>query len=78
MILYKYVPFDENSLNIITEHTLKYSAPNNFNEPFDCLANYDRQQLKDYFSNEYHKIGKISLRNLLIGFYQKMPELRKR
>ena len=41
LYLYKYVPFDEGSLCIITENTLKYTHPSEFNDPFDCGPEID-------------------------------------
>lgn len=33
---YKYLPFDEGSLSVIRNSTLKYSSALDFNDPFDC------------------------------------------
>lgn len=38
---YKYLPFDEGSLKVITEGTLKFTCPLEFNDPFDCWPSYD-------------------------------------
>lgn len=35
--LYKYLPFNEGSLCVLTEGTVKFTSPLNFNDPFDCL-----------------------------------------
>lgn len=32
---YKYLPFNENSLKILTEGTIKFTDPETFNDPFD-------------------------------------------
>ncbi|WP_143869918.1 DUF2971 domain-containing protein [Catenovulum sediminis] len=58
MILYKYSPLNEGAKKILTENTLKYTAPDQFNDPFDCLAYYDRDELENYFRQNYHSIGK--------------------
>lgn len=33
---YKYLPFNEGSLKVITEGTIKFTCPLAFNDPFDC------------------------------------------
>lgn len=38
---YKYLPFTEGSLKMITEGTLKFTCPLDFNDPFDCVPGYD-------------------------------------
>jgi len=35
--IYKYVKIDEGSLRIITDFTLKFSSPSEFNDPLDCM-----------------------------------------
>jgi hypothetical protein len=37
MLRYKYVPFTENSLKILTDGTIKFSLPSKVNDPFDCF-----------------------------------------
>lgn len=37
---YKYVPFDEGTLRILTEGTIKYTHPSEFNGPYDCFPTY--------------------------------------
>ncbi|MEE1914724.1 DUF2971 domain-containing protein [Aeromonas caviae] len=49
---YKYLPFNEGSLKVITEGTVKFTCPLEFNDPFDCqpVAYIDKQvRKKDYF-----------------------------
>lgn len=38
--LYKYLDFSEGSLKAISDATLKFTSPKDFNDPFDCLASY--------------------------------------
>ena len=40
IMCYKYIPFDSGSLCILTEGTLKYTNPLEFNDPFDCHPFY--------------------------------------
>ena len=37
---YKYLPFNENSLKILTEGTIKFTNPETFNDPFDSRPPY--------------------------------------
>ncbi|MFR9702207.1 DUF2971 domain-containing protein [Aeromonas sanarellii] len=37
---YKYLPFNEGSLKVITEGTVKFTCPLEFNDPFDCQPVY--------------------------------------
>lgn len=37
---YKYLPFNENSLKILTEGTIKFTNPETFNDPFDTRPPY--------------------------------------
>jgi hypothetical protein len=39
--VYKYLPFDEGSLRVIQEGTMKFTSPLDFNDPFDCRPAYD-------------------------------------
>ena len=43
---YKYLPFDNGSLCVLKEGTIKYSCPLNFNDPFDCFPYYDLNAVK--------------------------------
>ncbi|MBY6191990.1 DUF2971 domain-containing protein [Microbulbifer agarilyticus] len=59
--LYKYLPFDEGSLCVLTDGTLKYTCPLDFNDPFDCRPAYDDQSLNEIDKNKkelIHAIGK--------------------
>ena len=38
---YKYLPFTEGALKTISEGTIKFTCPLEFNDPFDCLPYYD-------------------------------------
>lgn len=50
---YKYLPFNEGSLKVITEGTVKFTCPLDFNDPFDCqpVAYIDKQVRKKNISN---------------------------
>lgn len=42
---YKYLPFNEGSLKTISEGTIKFTCPLEFNDPFDCSPFYDTTNL---------------------------------
>ena len=42
---YKYAPFDAGALKMVTEGTIKFSDPRQFNDPFDCFPIYGTQSL---------------------------------
>lgn len=46
---YKYLPPTEDALKILTEGTLKYTKPMDFNDPFDCNPVYANIDQKKYF-----------------------------
>lgn len=44
---YKYLPFSEDSLKTLSDSTIKYTCPLDFNDPFDCFPYYDTSGLKN-------------------------------
>lgn len=42
---FKYLPFTEGSLKMITEGTLKFTCPLEFNDPFDCMPAYSAESV---------------------------------
>lgn len=42
---YKYLPFTEGALKTISEGTIKFTCPLEFNDPFDCLPYYDTSSI---------------------------------
>lgn len=55
---YKYLPFDEGSLKVITEGTIKFSCPLDFNDPFDCLPCFDMDSIEGLRLSRYSDLGK--------------------
>ena len=47
---YKYLPFDEGSLRIITDGTIKFTPPSELNDPFDCAPDVDTSNIADYLN----------------------------
>ncbi|WP_374365900.1 DUF2971 domain-containing protein [Stutzerimonas sp.] len=44
---YKYLPFNEGSLNVLTQGTLKFTCPSDFNDPFDCYPAFDPSSIEN-------------------------------
>ncbi|WLH83978.1 DUF2971 domain-containing protein [Pseudomonas sp. FP2338] len=44
---FKYLPFTEGSLKMITEGTLKFTCPLEFNDPFDCMPAYNTTSIEN-------------------------------
>ena len=42
---YKYLPFSDGSLRTLTNGTMKFACPADFNDPFDCLPHYDTESI---------------------------------
>jgi hypothetical protein len=47
ILRYKYVPFNEGSLCIIKDGTMKFTRPSEFNDPFDCNPEYHRHYMSE-------------------------------
>jgi len=45
---YKYLPYSEGALKILSDGTIKYASPLEFNDPFDCLPHYDAASIEKY------------------------------
>lgn len=45
---YKYLPFNEGSLRIISKGTIKFTQPSKLNDPFDCSPDVDTSRIADY------------------------------
>jgi hypothetical protein len=56
---YKYLPFNENSLKILTEGTIKFTDPETFNDPFDCRPPYVAN-VEDIAKTKFKTIRKYS------------------
>lgn len=59
LILYKHTPPNEGSLRIITDETIKYTSPDEFNDPTDCsfnlkinFDNYTKQNAEEYLGKK--------------------------
>ena len=77
---YKYLPFTEGALKTISEGTIKFTCPGEFNDPFDCSPFYDTANLNripNLFRDDAKQRGLTPAQRI-----QKKPEyvtrLRKR
>ncbi|RNF92998.1 DUF2971 domain-containing protein [Pseudomonas putida] len=57
---YKYLPFTEGSLKMVTEGTLKYTCPLDFNDPFDCMPAYDPASIDSLHLNRPDLILRVA------------------
>lgn len=58
---YKYLPFDEGALRVLTDSTIKFTCPTDFNDPFDCRPAYCEQSLQRVAETRrdlVHRIGR--------------------
>ncbi|MCP4605675.1 MAG: DUF2971 domain-containing protein [Proteobacteria bacterium] len=47
---YKYLPFNERTLRIITEGTIKFTRPSELNDPFDCAPDVETGNIEEYLN----------------------------
>lgn len=60
ILRYKYVPFDEGSLCIIKDGSMKFTCPSEFNDPFDCDPEMDEYKHLNYIKGRkdlFKKVG---------------------
>lgn len=57
---YKYVKYDQGSLKRLTEGTLKYTSPLDFNDPFDCRPYYTKADVEDIKKSKSKLIKRIA------------------
>ncbi|MBT1073783.1 DUF2971 domain-containing protein [Geobacter grbiciae] len=82
ILRYKYLPFDEGSLNIIRNGTMKFSPPSKVNDPFDCAPDYEDGNIEDYLDSRPDLLRKACdmlnlTKNERINQKQKMIERLK-
>lgn len=57
--LYKYLPFSDGSLKIISEGTIKFTKPSEFNDPFDCNPEHDTDAIDKYIESMPDIVEKV-------------------
>jgi len=63
ILRYKYLPFSEGSLSVISEGTIKFTAPADFNDPFDCMPVYEFENMEEHLKERkdlFKKAGAIN------------------
>jgi len=60
MIRYKYLDYSEGSLCVISDGTMKFTAPKYFNDPFDCAPDFDPEKQADYLMEQKEAIKHIA------------------
>jgi hypothetical protein len=56
---YKYLPFDEGSLRIIKDGTIKFTQPSKLNDPFDCSPDVDTGSIAGYMKTRPDLIKRL-------------------
>lgn len=59
ILRYKYVPFNEGSLCIIKDGTMKFTCPSEFNDPFDCDPEMDEDKHLNYIKGRKDLLKKV-------------------
>jgi hypothetical protein len=59
ILRYKYVPFNEGSLCIIKDGTMKFTSPSEFNDPFDCDPEMDENKHLNYVKRRKDLLKKV-------------------
>lgn len=57
---YKYLPFDIGSLKILTQGTIKFTKPSEFNDPFDCDPGHDSEKIEEYLETRPDLVEKVA------------------
>ncbi len=77
--LYKHLRVDNGSLNVISQPSLKFTSPTNFNDPFDCSflvdfkKNFSIKELKERFGKRiatHNVIDWIKAKQRLLGTWK--------
>jgi len=61
LLRYKYLPFTEDSLCVLKKGTIKFTAPKDFNDPFDCVPEYDHTTSENYFETRTDLIKEVGI-----------------
>jgi len=57
--LYKYLPFSDSSLKILSEGTIKFSKPSEFNDPFDCAPDHKSDNLEEFLESRPDLVDRV-------------------
>jgi hypothetical protein len=59
VLLYKYLPFNDGSLQVIESNTIKFTDPTAFNDPFDCMPVLDSEKFLAWLLNNSEKRNEL-------------------
>lgn len=59
-LLYKYLSFSKESLKIITDGTVKFTKPSEFNDPFDCFPHHETEGTEEFVDSRPDLIEKAA------------------
>lgn len=59
ILRYKYLPFNDDSICVISEGTIKFSSPDEFNDPFDCAPDIDTKKTLEYLSKDKNILKQV-------------------
>jgi hypothetical protein len=57
--LYKYLPFSDGSLKILSEGTIKFSKPSEFNDPFDCAPDHKSDNIEEFLESRSDLVDRV-------------------
>lgn len=57
---YKYLPFDIGSLKILTQGTIKFNKPSEFNDPFDCDPSHENKNIEEFLERRPDLVKKVA------------------
>lgn len=60
IVIYKYLPFNDGSLKVLSEGTMKFTKPSDFNDPFDCAPDYNSNNIKEYLELRPDLVQKVA------------------
>ena len=57
---YKYLPFNIGSLKILTQGTIKFTKPSDFNDPFDCDPIHESENVEEFLEKRPDLLEKVA------------------
>lgn len=57
---YKYLPFDIGSLKILTQGTIKFTKPSEFNDLFDCDPDHETDNIGQFIENRPDLVQRVA------------------
>ena len=57
---YKYLPFDDGSLQVLASGTIKFTKPSECNDPFDCDPEHESDNVEEFLENRPDLVEKVA------------------